>query len=349
MKNTAFITGITGQDGAYLAKFLLEKGYEVVGGRKQCSQDDISRLRILGIEDRIKFVDFDLADPYCVSDVIASNRFDEVYNLGAQSFVGSSWSSPFQVTQVNAVGVLHILDSIRRTSPETRFYQASTSEMFGLVQEPVQSERTPFYPRSPYGVSKLYAHWMTVNYRESYDLHFNSGILFNHESPLRGKEFVTRKISSHLAEIKIGRRDKLRLGNLDARRDWGYAKEYVEAMWKMLQQDKPDDYVIATGKNSTVRDFVTYAARALDFEIDWDGAGLTERGYDRATGRLLVEVVPEFFRPSEVDTLVGCAEKARRKLGWEPIVGVEELSHLMAKYDLTLQQKASKSPKLYAA
>jgi GDPmannose 4,6-dehydratase len=329
----ALITGICGQDGAYLAKFLLDKGYTVYGGRRRSSLDESYRLRVLGIADRVTLVTMDLTDPFNIFNVMQTGQFDEVYNLAAQSFVAASWDVPIQTSQVDAMGPLLILDALKRSSPQTRFYQASTSEMFGLIQEEVQSETTPLYPRSPYGVAKQFAHSMTVNYRESFGLHASSGILFNHESPLRGLEFVTKKATRHLAEIKLGQRETLKLGNMDAKRDWGYAKEYVEGMWLMLQQDTPDDYVLATGVSSTVRDFVTGAAGALGFEMTWDGKGSDERGYDKATGKLLVEVDPQFYRPAEVDVLLGNPAKAEATLGWKAETTVAELARLMAEFD----------------
>jgi len=329
----ALITGICGQDGAYLAKFLIEKGYEVYGGRRRSSLDESYRLRVLGIADQVTLVTFDLTDPFNVFDVIQDGQFDEIYNLAAQSFVAASWDVPIQTSQVDAMGPLLMLDALKRTSSHSRFYQASTSEMFGLIQEKVQSETTPLYPRSPYGVAKQFAHSMTVNYRESFGLHASSGILFNHESPLRGLEFVTKKATRHLAEIKLGLRETLKLGNMDAKRDWGYAKEYVEGMWLMLQQETPDDYVLATGVSSTVREFVTGAAGALGFDIVWEGKGRDERGFDKSTGKLLVEVDPQFYRPAEVDVLLGNPSKAQATLGWKAETTVTDLASLMAEFD----------------
>lgn len=334
MTKKALITGICGQDGAYLAEHLLSLGYEVHGGRRRSSLDEGYRLRVLGIEDGIRFVNLDLTDPFNVADMIRVNRYDEVYNLAAQSFVGASWDLPIQTSQVDAMGPLLLLDSIRRFSPGTRFYQASTSEMFGLVQEPVQSETTPFYPRSPYGVAKQFAHSMTVNYRQSFGLHASSGILFNHESPLRGREFITKKVSHQLAEVKTGLRDTVRLGNLDAKRDWGYAKEYVQGMHLMLQQPAGDDYVLATGVTTSVRSFVEYVALAMGFELEWDGEGLAEKGRDRNTGKLLIEIDEQFFRPAEVDLLLGDPSKAKDRLGWTASTDVKELAQMMARFDL---------------
>ena len=339
-KRSAFITGVSGQDGAYLAKLLVSKGYDVYGGLRRNSHDELCRLRLLGVQDKVKLLNFEITDQFGVTELISKYRFDEVYNLAAQSFVGASWDLSVPTTNINAMGVLYLLEAIKRFSPETKFYQASTSEMFGKIVEPIQSETTPFYPRSPYGVAKLYSHWLTVNYRESYGLNLSSGILFNHESPLRGVEFVTRKISSQLCEVMNGTRDRIGLGNLDAKRDWGYAKEYVEAMWLMLQQDESDDFVVATGKTTTVRDFVEYACEALDVEIAWEGEGENEKGYNRKTNKLIVEVNPEFFRPAEVDVLIGNNEKAKTKLGWTPKTEVRELAKMMVEFDWAAIQKA---------
>lgn len=334
MAKKALITGIRGQDGAYLAKLLLKKGYEVWGADRRSGDSSWWRLRELGVAADISFVYMDLMEQTNVIDVIKKIRPDEIYNLAAQSFVSASFEQPYVTTEVNALGVLRLLEAIRYFSPETRFYQASTSEMFGKAQTVPQNEKTPFYPRSPYAISKLYAHWMTVNYREAYGLFTCSGILFNHESPLRGLEFVTRKITYGVARIKHKLQDKIVLGNLNARRDWGYAKDYVEAMWLMLQQDQPDDYVIASGKNYSVREFAEMAFRAVDIEIVWEGEGVNEKGRDAKTGRILVEVSPEFFRPAEVDILLGDASKAKEKLGWEPKTSLEELVQIMVEADL---------------
>lgn len=336
----ALITGVTGQDGAYLAELLLGKGYEVFGGRRRNAQEDLWRLRLLDIHAKVELVDLDVTDLAGVIDVIQTGQFDEIYNLAAQSFVGSSWNLASTTTQINANGVLNLVDCIKRFSPHTSFYQASTSEMFGLVQNEIQSEKTPFYPRSPYGVSKLYGHWITKNYRESYDLKFCSGILFNHESPLRGHEFVTKKISSHLAEIKLNKREKLMLGNLNAKRDWGYAGEYVQAMWLMLQQEVADDYVIATGATTTVRDFVKYSAEALEFDLLWDGNGIDERGIDNRTGKVVVEISPDFYRPAEVDELIGDPKKAWDCLGWKATMTANELARIMTKFDYDQVKKS---------
>ena len=330
----AFITGITGQDGAYLAKLLLEKGYEVHGGvRRSASQPKLSRLEQLGVNADVHLQDFDLSEPYSMFRILDFLKPDELYNLAAQSFVGASWTTPIYTADTDAMGVVRILDALRTTSPETRFYQASTSEMFGLVQEVPQSETTSLYPRSPYGVAKVYGHLITKNYRESFGLHASSGILFNHESPLRGKEFVTRKITLGLAALAHGGTTPVQLGNMDAKRDWGFAGDYVEGMWQMLQQDEADDYVLATNVTTTIRDFFTYAAEALGMNIEWEGEGKNETAIDRKTGKLLMQVAPEFYRPAEVDLLIGDASKARERLGWTPKVNIRQLAEMMAKSD----------------
>ena len=330
----ALITGIRGQDGAYLAKFLLEKGYEVWGADRRSGDSSNWRLKELGIEKDVNIVYMDLMELTNIMRVIEKIQPDEVYNLAAQSFVGVSFEQPILTAEIDAMGVLRLLEAIRTLKPDTKFYQASTSEMFGKVQEIPQTEKTPFYPRSPYGVAKLFGHWITVNYRESFNLFTCSGILFNHESPLRGKEFVTRKITYSLARIKYGLQDRLVLGNLDAKRDWGYAKEYVEAMWLILQQEQPDDYVIATGETHTVREFVEKAAQIAGFDIEWEGEGVDTKGIDRKTAKTIVEVSPEFYRPAEVDILIGNPAKAREKLGWQPKTKFEDLVSIMMEADL---------------
>jgi GDPmannose 4,6-dehydratase len=330
---TAFITGITGQDGAYLAKLLLEKGYAVHGGVRRISQPETTRLDLLGITGDVELHEFDLAEPNNIFRVVEKTRPDEFYNLAAQSFVGTSWDLPVYTADVDGMAVVRILDTLRTLSPGTRFYQASTSEMFGLVQEVPQRETTRLYPRSPYGVAKVYGYYITVNYRESFGMHASSGILFNHESPLRGKEFVTRKISQGLARIARGSNAPVELGNMDAKRDWGFAGDYVEGMWRMLQQEEADDYVLATGVTTTIRDFFTYVAGALDMSLDWQGSGETETAHDRRTGRLVMKVNPKFYRPAEVDLLIGDATKARDRLGWQPQVDVRGLAAMMAKAD----------------
>jgi GDPmannose 4,6-dehydratase len=330
---TALITGVSGQDGGYLAKLLLEKGYRVTGAIRRNSQHETERLERLGVADDIEFVDFDLGEMNAIARLFRSRQFDEVYNLAAQSFVGSSWEQPIYAADVNGLGVVRLLDCIRSYAPDTRFYQASTSEMFGKVRAVPQNEDTPFHPRSPYGVAKVYGHFITVNYRESFGLHASSGILFNHESPLRGSEFVTRKITLGLARLAHGEDRPLELGNLNAKRDWGFAGDYVEGMWRMLQQDQADDYVLATGVTITIRAFIEHAAAALDLALDWQGEGQEEVAIDRRTGRRLVQVNPKFYRPAEVDLLVGDASKARAKLGWEPKVTIGELAAMMARAD----------------
>ena len=318
---TAFITGITGQDGAYLAKLLIDKGYKVVGANPRRSSNGVNfwRLESLGITNDVILEDCDLADISSLIRILTKHQPDEIYNLAAQSFVQTSWVQPLLTSQVTGMGAAHVLEAMRLVSPKARFYQASTSEMYGLIQEPLQSESTPFYPRSPYAVAKLYAHWMTVNYRESFDLYACSGILFNHESPLRGLEFVTRKVTDAVARIKLGLQNELRLGNIDAKRDWGHAKDYVQAMWLMLQQDTPDDFVIATGRTTTVRDMC---------KIAFEHVGLNMEDY------LIID--PEFFRPAEVDVLLGNPAKAKEKLGWSATTTLEEMITEMVDTDLKL-------------
>lgn len=332
----ALITGITGQDGAYLAQLLLEKGYAVTGTFRRTSSVNFWRIEELGIQDHpnLKLVEFDLTDLGCILRLLQQGNFDEVYNLAAQSFVGVSFEQPVTTGEITGIGVTNLLEAIRIVNPKIRFYQASTSEMFGKVQAIPQQEDTPFYPRSPYGVAKLYAHWMTVNYRESYGMFASSGILFNHESPLRGREFVTRKITDSVAKIKLGKLDVLELGNLDAKRDWGFAKEYVEGMWRMLQADKPDTYVLATNRTETVRDFVTMAFKAAGIAIEWQGSAESETGHDAATGKVLVRVSPKFYRPAEVELLIGNPAKAHKELGWQPNTSLEELCQMMVDADM---------------
>lgn len=336
MNKTAVITGITGQDGAYLAELLLEKGYQVFGTFRRTSSVNFWRIEELGIEKNPNFhlVEYDLTDLSSSIRLLQETGATEVYNLAAQSFVGVSFDQPVTTAEITGVGVVNLLEAIRIVNPEIRFYQASTSEMFGKVQAIPQSEDTPFYPRSPYGVAKLYAHWMTINYRESYGIFGCSGILFNHESPLRGREFVTRKITDSVAKIKLGKLDVLELGNMDAKRDWGFAKEYVEGMWRMLQADEPDTYVLATNRTETVRDFVSMAFKAVDMEIEFKGEEGNEIGVDVATGKTVVRVNPKFYRPAEVDLLIGNPEKAKQKLGWEPQTSLEALCAMMVEADL---------------
>jgi GDPmannose 4,6-dehydratase len=333
---TALITGVTGQDGAYLAQLLLQKGYRVVGLLRRSASADVigERLRWLGIADDVEMRDGDLIDPSSLIRVVKDVAPDEVYNLAAQSFVATSWQQPLLTGTVTGMGAVAMLEALRLIDPGARFYQASSSEMFGLIQEPRQNERTPFYPRSPYAAAKLYAHWMTINYRESYGIFGCSGILFNHESPLRGREFVTRKITDSLAKIRLGKLDVLELGNLDAKRDWGYAKEYVEGMWRMLQADRPDTYVLATNRTETVRDFVSMAAQAAGFQLAWEGASENEIGIDTRTGKAVVKVSPKFYRPAEVDLLIGNPEKAQKELGWTPKTTLEQLCQMMVEADI---------------
>lgn len=330
---TAFITGISGQDGAYLAKLLVEKGYKVHGGVRRISQQETTRLDILGITDDVTLHEFDLTEQNNIFRIIRDIEMDEFYNLAAQSFVGASWELPVYTADVDGMAVVKILDTLRTLRPETRFYQASTSEMFGLVQEVPQSETTRLYPRSPYGVAKVYGHYITMNYRESFGMHASSGILFNHESPLRGKEFVTRKITLGLAALARGGTAPVELGNMDAERDWGFAGDYVEGMWRMLQQDAADDYVLATGVTTPIRDFFTAAASALGMDLEWSGTGEEEIATDRKTGKRVMQVNPQFFRPAEVELLIGDASKAREKLGWGPKVDIATLAQMMAKSD----------------
>jgi GDPmannose 4,6-dehydratase len=329
----ALITGVSGQDGAYLSKLLLDKGYEVTGAIRRNSQPETARLRKLGVANDIRYVDFDLSEINNINRLIRGTEFDEIYNLAAQSFVGSSWEQPIYAADVNGLGVVRLLDAIRTYSPQTRFYQASTSEMFGLVRAVPQSEDTPFYPRSPYGVAKVYGHFITVNYRESFGVHASSGILFNHESPLRGTEFVTRKITLGLARFARGEHVPVELGNLNARRDWGFAGDYVEGMWRMLQQDVADDYVLATGVTTPIRDFVNFAAETLGLDLEWSGSDDTEQAFDRKTGKVAVKVNPKFYRPAEVELLLGDATKAKTRLSWQPKVEIRELAAMMAKSD----------------
>ena len=323
MSRRALITGITGQDAAYLSQLLLGKGYEVYGLLAQHGMDAQWRLRELGIENEIRFIDGDLTDLSSLIRAVEISQAGEIYNLGAQSFVGGSWQRPVLTAQVNAVGVVNVLEAMRIVNPQARFYQASTSEMFGLAQAERQDENTPFYPRSPYGFSKLMAHWATVNYRESHGLHASSGILFNHESPLRGIEFVTRKVAHAVASIKFGRQKELRLGNIDAKRDWGFAGDYVEAMWLMLQQDRAGDYVVATGVSTSVRDMCRMAFAHVG--LDADAYMVTD---------------PKLFRPAEVDGLLGNAAKAKAKLGWHPKTSIEQLIAMMVDADLRRLKQA---------
>lgn len=332
MKKVALITGITGQDGSYLAELLLERGYEVYGLMRRKSSLDYGNIEYL--KNDINLIYGDMTDLTSLINAIRISNADEVYNLAAQSFVGTSWEQPNATADIDAIGVLNILEAIRVVKPKARFYQASTSEMFGKVQAIPQTEETPFYPRSPYGVAKLYGHWITKNYRESYDMYACAGILFNHESERRGKEFVTRKITDAVARIKLGIQDCLELGNLDSKRDWGHAKDYVKAMWLMLQQDKADDYVIATGETHKVREFVELAFDYAGIEIVWEGKEENEIGRDKETGKVVVKVNPKFYRPAEVELLLGSPEKAKHNLDWSLEVSFKELVEKMMKSDL---------------
>ena len=336
----ALITGITGQDGSYLAELLLEKGYEVYGIMRRKSVVDYGNVE--HIKDKIHFIYADMTDLISLITAMKISQADEVYNLAAQSFVATSWEQPLATADIDALGVTNMLEAIRTVKPEARFYQASTSEMFGLVQAIPQTETTPFYPRSPYGVAKLYGHWITKNYRESYDLYACSGILFNHESERRGKEFVTRKITDAVARIKLGVQDHLELGNMDSKRDWGHSKDYVKAMWLLLQQDHADDYVIATNETRTVREFVEVAFGHVGIEIEWEGTGVDEIGKDKATGKTIVKVNPQFFRPAEVDILLGNPAKAEKELGWKREISFSQLVERMVKNDLALVEKEIK-------
>lgn len=332
----AIITGITGQDGAYLAQLLLEKGYEVYGTYRRTSSTNFWRIAEIGIQNhpKLHLVEYDLTDQSSNIRLISQVQPDEIYNLAAQSFVGVSFDQPLSTANTTGIGALHLLEAIRIINPKIKFYQASTSEMFGKVQEIPQNESTPFYPRSPYGFSKLFAHWATVNYRESYNIFGVSGILFNHESPLRGREFVTRKITDTVAKIQLGLIDKLELGNLDAQRDWGYAKEYVEGMYLMMQSKTPDTFVLSTNQTQSVRFFVELAFKFIGIDIKWQGKGIDEKGIDSATGKVLVTINEKFYRPAEVDLLIGSAYKANTELGWKPKTTLEELCNMMVEADL---------------
>lgn len=340
----ALITGITGQDGSYLAELLLEKGYEVYGIWRRKATVDYGNIAHL--KDKVHLIYADMTDPISLISAMRISQADEVYNLAAQSFVATSWDTPLGTAEIDAIGVTNMLEAIRTVKPECRFYQASTSEMFGLVQEMPQTEKTPFYPRSPYGVAKLYGHWITKNYRESYGMFACSGILFNHESERRGLEFVTRKISHAVASIKLGVQECVELGNMDSKRDWGHSKDYVKAMWLMLQQDEPDDYVIATNETRTVRDFVEVAFKAAGIEVVWEGEGVDEVGKDAATGKVIVRVNKKFFRPAEVDVLLGDPAKAEKQLGWQRDISFTELVERMVQNDLAIVKKEIAASKL---
>lgn len=333
----ALITGITGQDGSYLAELLLEKDYEVYGIMRRKSTVDYGNVD--HIKEKIKFIYADMTDLVSLENAMRISLPDEVYNLAAQSFVGTSWEQPIITSDIDAIGVTNMLEAIRTIKPDTRFYQAATSEMFGKVQEMPQTEKTPFYPRSPYGVAKVYGFWITKNYRESFNMYACNGILFNHESERRGKEFVTRKITYAVSRIKQGVQECLELGSLDAKRDWGHAQDYVYAMWLLLQQSEPDDYVIATKETRTVREFVETAFKCVDINIEWSGEGVSEIGKDKLTGKTLVKINPEFFRPAEVEVLLGDPSKAEHELGWERKISFKELVERMITNDMAIVKK----------
>jgi GDPmannose 4,6-dehydratase len=333
-KKKALITGINGQDGAYLSKLLLDKGYKVYGTCRRSTSERFTRLKILGVFDKVHLYDFDLLEVSNIQKIIKEIMPDEIYNLAAQSFVPSSFTVPIVTADINALGTLRILDAIHLINKKIKFYQASTSEMFGKVKEIPQNESTPFHPRSPYGVSKLFAHWITINYRESYNMYACCGILFNHESPLRGDEFVTKKITSTLSNIKNGSNEILNVGNIYAKRDWGFAGDYVEAMWLMLQQKKVDDYVISTGNTYLVKDFIDLTLTYLKFDYKWIGKGLEQRVINNNTGKTLVKINKKFFRPAEVDLLIGNSNKAKKKLKWKPKTSIKKLVKLMVDHDL---------------
>jgi GDPmannose 4,6-dehydratase len=335
----ALITGITGQDGAYLTEFLLKKDYEIYGAFRRTSDLNLNRLRYLGVDDKVHFVPLELHEFTNIQRTIEKVRPDEIYNLGSQSFVGLSFEIPLFTADVTGLGPLRLLEAVKTVNPKIKFYQASSSEMFGKVKTPLQHEETAFYPRSPYAVAKLFAHWMAVNYRESYGMFVCSGILFNHESPLRGLEFVTRKITNSVARIKHGYQNELLLGQLDSSRDWGYAPEYVEAMWLMLQQSEPQDYVIATGETHSVREFVELAFKGVGFDIEWSGKGVNEIAIDKSNGKTIVKIDPRFYRPAEVDFLVGDCSRAKKLLGWSTKTTFKELIGIMLEHDLELVAK----------
>ncbi|HBO49288.1 MAG TPA: GDP-mannose 4,6-dehydratase [Alphaproteobacteria bacterium] len=341
MTKTALITGITGQDGSYLSELLLEKGYEVHGLVRRSSSHNTQRIEHLLDNHHLHLHYGDLTDSLNIVRLVKELAPDEIYNLGAQSHVKISWDCPEFTAESDALGTLRLLEAIRINglAKKTRFYQASTSELFGLIQEPVQSEKTPFYPRSPYGVAKLYGYWITVNYRESFSIFACNGILFNHESPRRGENFVTRKITLAATRIKAGLQDCLYLGNLDSKRDWGHAKDYVEGMWRMLQADKPEDFVLATGTTTSIRDFVKLAFKECGIELEWSGKGVEEKAVNKATGKVVVAVNPEFFRPAEVDLLLGDSTKARTVLGWKPTYDLAALAHEMVQEDAKIAAK----------
>ena len=333
MSKTALITGVSGQDGAYLSKLLLKKGYRVIGGERRSASGTLWRLNNLKIEKDIEITDFELSEFTNIYRTIDKYKPDEIYNLAAQSFVAASFEMPIMTSDVTGVGVSRILEVIRQVNPDIKFYQASSSEMFGKVAESPQNEETPFYPRSPYGIAKLFGHWMTINYKEAYNIFACSGILFNHESPLRGEQFVTRKITIGLSKIKLGLQDCLELGNLDSKRDWGYAEDYVEAMFLMLQHHKPDNYVISTGKTYSVKDFINAACDELNIDIAWEGKGLNEVAIDKKNNKIIIKINPKYYRPTEVDLLLGDSSKAEKILNWKPKTNFKDLVTKMVEYD----------------
>ena len=333
-KKRALISGISGQDGAYLAKFLLNKDYVVYGGERQNASGSLWRLAELGIEQKVEVVPFELLEENNVNDVIRNGKFHEIYNLAAQSFVGNSYGSPVFTSNVNALGVTRILEAIRHFSSSSKFYQASTSEMYGNASSKKQNEKTNFHPVSPYAISKLYSHWMVNMYKEAYGLFCCSGILFNHESPLRGDEFVTKKIISNLAKIKYGKLSSMKLGNIYSKRDWGYSMDYVEAMWKILQQKKPENFVISSGKTHTVKEFVNKAARQFGFELIWQGKGLYEKAIDKKSKKVIISIEKKYFRPTEVNYLFGDSKKANKILKWKPKTDLDQLIKIMCEYEL---------------
>ena len=333
MKKTALITGVSGQDGAYLSKLLLKKGYRVIGGERRSASGSLWRLKDLNIENDVEITDFELSEFTNIYRTIEKYRPDEIYNLAAQSFVGASFEMPTMTSDITGLGVSRILEAIRQINPDIKFYQASSSEMFGKVSETPQTENTPFYPRSPYGIAKLFGHWMTINYKEAYNIFACSGILFNHESPLRGEQFVTKKITMGLSKIKLGLIEYLELGNLDSKRDWGYAGDYVEAMYLMLQNDKPDNYVISTGETFSVKDFINTSCNELRIDIEWQGSGIYETAIDKKTGKSIIRINPKFYRPTEVDLLLGNSRKAKKMLKWKPKTNFYELVSKMIEYD----------------
>ena len=333
MKKTALITGVSGQDGAYLSKLLLKKGYRVIGGERRSASGSLWRLKDLNIENDVEITDFELSEFTNIYRTIEKYKPNEIYNLAAQSFVGASFEMPTMTSDITGLGVSRILEAIRQINPDIKFYQASSSEMFGKVSETPQTENTPFYPRSPYGIAKLFGHWMTINYKEAYNIFACSGILFNHESPLRGEQFVTKKITMGLSKIKLGLIEYLELGNLDSKRDWGYAGDYVEAMYLMLQNDKPDNYVISTGETFSVKDFINTSCNELRIDIEWQGLGIDETAIDKKTGKSIIRINPKFYRPTEVDLLLGNSTKAKKILKWKPKTNFYELVSKMIEYD----------------